>query len=263
MNEQPQIRFDDGAAYETFMGVWSRSVGQIFLDWVAPPKGLSWIDVGCGNGAFTELLVEYSAPSRILGIDPSDAQLSFARERHKAGVAEFVKGDAMALPANAASFNAAVMALVIFFVPQPAKGVAEMVRVTRPGGLVMAYAWDMLGGGFPLHVIHEELKAMDLPSPAPPSAEFSRMEALTGLWKDAGLRDISTRVISVERVFPDFETLWSIQLSGPRLSQAASAMTPEVRQTLQARVRARLVPDAQGRITCRAHANAIMGRVPG
>lgn len=45
----PELRFDDGAAYEQMMGVWSRSVGEVFLDWLKPAKGLSWIDVGCGG----------------------------------------------------------------------------------------------------------------------------------------------------------------------------------------------------------------------
>ena len=94
---EPQIRFDDGAAYERMMGVWSRHVGDIFLDWLSPRPGLRWIDVGCGNGAFTELLVERSNPAEVLGIDPSDAQIAFARTRHTKHVAEFRQGDAMAL----------------------------------------------------------------------------------------------------------------------------------------------------------------------
>ena len=71
-----QIRFEDGAAYERFMGAWSRLVGDIFLDWLMPPRGLRWIDIGCGSGAFSELLVERCAPAELLGIDPSEAQLA-------------------------------------------------------------------------------------------------------------------------------------------------------------------------------------------
>jgi ubiquinone/menaquinone biosynthesis C-methylase UbiE len=74
-----EIRFDDGAAYEQGMGRWSRLVGEIFVDWLAPQAGLRWIDVGCGNGAFTELLVQRCAPAEVHGIDPSEAQLAFAR----------------------------------------------------------------------------------------------------------------------------------------------------------------------------------------
>src|SRR5262249_34572637 len=76
-----QIRFDDGAAYERRMGYWSRLAGDIFLDWVARRSGLRWIDIGCGNGAFTELLVERCAPAEVQGIDPSEGQLAFARTR--------------------------------------------------------------------------------------------------------------------------------------------------------------------------------------
>lgn len=142
------IHFDDGAAYEQMMGIWSRFAGEIFLDWLAPPPGLRWIDIGCGNGAFTELLVERCSPVEVQGIDPSAEQLAFARTRPAARVAKFHQGDAMALPFADGSFDAAVMALVLVFVPDPARGVSEMVRVVVPGGTVMTYMWDMLGGGF-------------------------------------------------------------------------------------------------------------------
>src|SRR5258707_2318188 len=142
-----QIRFDDGAAYERMMGTWSRLAGEIFLDWLAPLAGLRWIDVGCGNGAFTELIVERCAPAEVQGIDPSEGQLAFARARPAARMAEFREGDAMALPFPEDRFDAAVMALVIFFVPEPAKGVAEMGRGVRQGGTVACYVCDILGGG--------------------------------------------------------------------------------------------------------------------
>src|SRR5690349_1951770 len=108
---EPQIRFDDGAAYERMMGTWSRLVGEVFLAWLAPAKGLRWVDVGCGNGAFTELIVDRCAPAAVEGIDPSDAQLAFARSRPAARRAAFHKGDAMALPFADGSFDAATMAL--------------------------------------------------------------------------------------------------------------------------------------------------------
>ena len=119
MAEQ-KIRFDDGAAYERMMGIWSGYAGEIFLDWLAPRPGLRWIDIGCGNGAFTELIVARAAPAAVAGVDPSQGQLSYARQRHKAGLAEFKQGDAMALPFADRGFDAATMALVIFFVPEPA-----------------------------------------------------------------------------------------------------------------------------------------------
>jgi SAM-dependent methyltransferase len=132
MAEQ-QIRFEDGAAYERMMGAWSRTTGGVFLDWLAPSPGLRWVDIGCGSGAFSELLVERCMPTEVQGVDPSEGQLAFAQTRPAARLAQFRQGDAMALPFRNGSFDAAVMALVIFFVPEPAKGVGEMVRVVTPG----------------------------------------------------------------------------------------------------------------------------------
>src|SRR5579884_1605406 len=159
MAEQ-QIRFEDGAAYERMMGVWSRLAGAVFLDWLAPKPNLAWLDIGCGNGAFTELIVERCNPRAVHGLDPSEGQLAFARTRPGAHKAQFQLGDAMKLPFDDDTFDVATMALVLFFVPEPARGVAEMARVLKPGGIAAAYAWDMLGGGFPQERVFEELRAM-------------------------------------------------------------------------------------------------------
>src|SRR5262245_28057 len=211
---ESKYRFDDGAAYERYMGDWSRRAGMVFLDWLAAPSDLNWIDVGCGNGAFTELLVEKCAPTEVQGIDPSEAQLAFARKRPSARLAKFDSGDAMAVPFPAKTFDAAVMALVIFFVPDPAKGVAEMVRVVRPGGMVAAYAWDILGGGFTLEPLRIELRAMGIKPVDPPSVEASRVEAMRDLWIGAGLDTVDTRQITVQRTFSSFEEFWNITISG-------------------------------------------------
>ena len=259
---ETQIRFDDGAAYERMMGNWSQRAGSIFLDWLAAPLGLKWIDVGCGNGAFTELLVERCAPALVNGIDPSEAQLDFARKRLTARQAKFDLGDAMVLPFPADEFDAATMALVIPFVPEPIKGVAEMARVVRPGGMVAAYIWDMLGGGFPLDPIRIEMSAMGLTVLNPPRLEASRIEVLRELWTRAGLDAVETREITVERTFAGFEDFWTISLSASSAQPTIASMSPNQIELLKARVRPRLPADATGRITYSARANAVKGHVP-
>ena len=248
-----QINFDDGAAYERFMGEWSR---------LAPKSGLRWLDVGCGNGAFTEMLVERCAPISVQGIDPSEGQLAYARTRPAARVAQFRQGDAMALPFPDNTFDAAVMPLVIFFVPDPARGVAEMTRVVCAGGAVTAYAWDMEGGGFPYEALHDEMRGLGVAVPTPPSPAASRRDAMRDLWAGAGLDAVETREINVRRTFVDFDDYWATVLGGASVRTQLAALASERLALLKARMHAHLPADAAGHITSRARANAVRGRVP-
>lgn len=259
----PELRFDNGAAYERFMGLWSRSVGEAFLDWLAPPPGAHWLDIGCGNGAFTELLAARCAPGVLEGLDPSPEQLAFAAARPALKGARFHQGDAMALPLPAASVDQAVMPLVLFFVPEPARGVAEMVRVTRPGGSVSAYCWDMTGGGFPYDGLKVAMREMGLTVMTPPSEEASRLDVMQELWRGAGLADVETRVITVQRTFADFDDYWTTSLGGPSVSATLAPVSAEKVAGLQATMRARLPVAADGSITLSGRAHAVKGRVHG
>jgi SAM-dependent methyltransferase len=244
------------------MGKWSQLAGQTFLDWLGPKSGLRWLDVGCGNGAFTEMLVERCAPISAHGIDPSEGQLAFARTRPAARVAQFRQGDAMALPFPDDTFDAAVMPLVIFFVPDPAKGVAEMARVVCTGGTVTAYAWDMVGGGFPYEALHDEMRRLGVAVPVPPSPDASRIDALRDLWTGAGLVRVETREITVQRTFIDFDDYWTTILGGASVRQHLASMASRDLALLKARLHARLPADATGSITYSARANAVKGCVP-
>ncbi len=258
----PQVRFSDGAGYDVMMGVWSRSVGEIFLDWMRPAPALSWIDVGCGSGAFTQLVVEQCAPSAILGIDPSDAQLAFARTRSLGGVARFEKGDAMALPLGDAAVDVAAAALVVHFMPDPARGVAEMARVTKRGGIVATYAWDLAGGGFPYDALNTQMRALGFPPSEPPHPEAAEAAELQRLFTAAGIEMIEAREITVTRSFRDFDEYWQTSTTSPRLAMALSKMPADVVAELRQRVRAMLPPEPNGGIVPSARANAIWGRVP-
>jgi ubiquinone/menaquinone biosynthesis C-methylase UbiE len=255
--------FTDGKSYERLMGRWSRLAGEKFLTWLDAPKGLRWIDVGCGNGAFTEELVTRCAPAAVVAIDPSDEQLAFARARPGTGMVDFRNAGAQELPFPSASLDVAVMALAISFVPDPARAVLEMARVARPGGIVATYMWDFVAGGAPLDPVAAAMRSLGINPPLPPKTEASRSEVLQGLWEGAGLESIESRPITITVAFSNFEDFWeSNSLPVGPLGKAIETMSTAAKEELRVRLRDQLPIAADGRIAFESRANAIKGRVP-
>ena len=143
--------FDDGAAYERFMGRWSRAAGEEFLDWIRPQTGARWLDVGCGGGAFSELVLARCSPAAVCAVDPAQPQIDHARTQSVGKVVEFRVGDAQKLPYRDASFDIVASALVINFVPDRPKAVTEMRRVARGGGISPAMYGTSLVSGASCH----------------------------------------------------------------------------------------------------------------
>jgi len=255
-----ELKFSDGASYDHMMGPWSRSVGELFLEWLDPAPGLDWIDVGCGSGAFTGLVVEKCHPSTILGIDPSQAQLDYALRRGLPSTARFEVADATSLPATDRSRDVAVAALVVHFMPDPVAGVREMARVVRPGGLLAAYAWDLLNNGFPYNDLYSQLTSIGFPPPLPPSPAAGDMQQFLKTWEAAGLTDIRTRDITVTRTFADFDEYWRTAATAPRIAATLQGIPPEPLAQLKQLVRASVPHGADGTVVPKATANAIYGR---
>ena len=241
------------------MAPWSRSAGALFLSWLAPEPGRVWVDVGCGNGAFTEMILAEAAPSSVCAIDPSESQVSYARQKLAGKPVEILVGEAMLLPYPDARFDLGVMALVLFFVPDPRRGAAEMARVVKPRGTVASYTWDVERGGAPPQPMWEELQALGKEVALPPSSYVSRFEALKALWAEIGIEDIETRELVVERTFANLEDYWRCMVvSSPSgiVEKLSAAESVELKRRLQAR----LPVSATGEITVHSWATAIKGR---
>lgn len=261
MSDQIREAWTAGDAYEVYVGRWSRLVAREFVDWLGIPPGLRWLDIGCGTGALGRAVLDRCAPAMLTGIDPSEGFIGHAR-RHLAGpYAEFHIGDARTLPVEDAAFDVAVSGLVLNFVPDPAKAVAEMCRAVRPvSGVVAVYVWDYAEGMRMMRLFWDAAAALD---PAVRDEDegnrfpLCRPGPLRDLLAGAGLVDVDVRAIEVPTVFKDFDDCWSPFLGGQGPAPGYCMSLPEEgRRALRDRFRSMLPsePDGGIRLTARAWA---------
>lgn len=255
--------WSSGAAYEPYVGRWSRLVAREFLAWLAASPGCRWLDVGCGTGALTQTILSTAEPSAVTGIDPSEGYIAYARASTSDARAHFMVGDARALPAEPRAYDVVVSGLALNFVPDPARAVAEMARVTRPGGTMAVYVWDYAGQMQLLRHFWDAAVALD------PQARdldeghrfaLCQTEPLVRIFAAASLRVVLAHAIDVPTVFRDFDEYWSPFLGGqgPAPSYAMS-LDEERRAALRERIRATLPVAADGSISLIARAWAVRG----
>jgi SAM-dependent methyltransferase len=275
---QPAVRADvwaAGAFYEPYVGRWSRLVAPEFVSWLGVKNGKEWVDVGCGTGALTQAILDGARPKSVLGIEPSAGYLDYAKAHARAPDLSFKLGskpnisfriaDALSLPVLGESMDAAVSGLVLNFVDEPQRAVAEMVRVTRSGGTVGAYVWDYAGKMELLRTFWDAAVALD-----PPAGELDegrrfskcREAPLAQLLIVAGLEKVETRAIDVPLHFRDFDDYWTPFLGGqgPAPSYVAS-LDRERRELLRDTIRDDLPIRRDGSIRLKGRAWAVKGRV--
>jgi SAM-dependent methyltransferase len=263
MTERQDV-WADGAAYELYVGRWSRLVAREFLEWLAVPPGSRWLDVGCGTGALSQVILATAGPITVKGIDQSPGYVAYAREHVIDERTRFEVADARALPYEIGAYDAVVSGLVLNFIPEPGRAVAEMARVTRPGGAVAAYVWDYAGEMQLMRHFWDAAVALD---PAARELDEGRRfplcepGALTRLFCEADLKAVATRAIEVPTIFRDFDDHWSPFLGGQAPAPGyAMSLTAERRAALRERIRAGLPIAADGSISLLARAWAVRGQ---
>jgi len=256
--------FDDGDAYEQYMGRWTHAVGAKFLDWLAPPAGAAWLDVGCGTGAFTELAIDSCSPASMVAIDPADAQIEHALGKAVARRADFRVADAQELPFADETFDIVVSALAINFIPDRARAIAEMRRVCRRGGLAAGFVWDFADERQPARPLRRGMRAIGI-EPEPMVGESdSSLEGLLTLFARAGLEEAAVIPIEVTISYSDFDDFWQKMTirKTPAIKRVLALPDADLARLADA-VRAELSTADDGGIVCSARGNAIKARVPG
>lgn len=254
--------WDAGESYDAYMGRWSRQIAPRFLDWLDAPKGLDWLEVGCGTGALAETIIAQCEPHSLIGVDPSEGFIATARANVVDDRAEFRVADAQELPLETASRDVVVSALVLNFIPDREKALAEMIRMVRPNGRIGFYVWDYPGGGIELMRAFWNA-AMALDPAAHDLTEDGRFpfctpEGLTDLAKAAGLDRVDYTAIEVPTIFTDFDDYWGPFTLGVGPAPAYCVnLEPDARERLKDRLMADLPRQPDGSIPLKARAWAV------
>lgn len=228
-----------GEAYDRFMGRYSGPLAAHLADWLPVFPGQRVLDVGCGPGALTEQLVARVGVAQVSAIDPSESFVEACRARHP-GVDVRV-GRAEALPYDPDTYDAAAACLVVHFMADPVAGLAEMARVTRPGGGVAATVWDLAGGRAPMWPVWDALGEVDPDHPGERGLRGGSEDDLVAILQKAGLRDVQSVELPVTVTHPSFEEWWEPYLHGVGpVGEALAALDPERRDALAAACRERL-----------------------
>ena len=254
-----------GNPYERFMGRWSTPVARKFLDWLAVSPDSTWLDVGCGTGTLTRLILETGQPNEVIALDSSPEFIAYAQQSIPNPKVRFQVGLAQALDLEANVVDAVVSGLVLNFVPQPERAVAEMIRVAQPGGTVGIFLWDYAEGMQMLRYFWDAAVKLDRSAAAYdegvrfPICRAGQLEALV---KETGLQQVEALAIDVWTVFQNFADYWYPFLGnvGPAPGYVMS-LSPQDRQALEDKLRETLPAAEDGLISLTARAWAVKGIV--
>ncbi len=253
----------EGEKYEHYVGRWSRPVADVFLEWLACPPRMSWLDVGCGTGALSRKVVERCSPKSLHGIDPSAGFINHARNILDDARVVLSEGGAESIPFEDESFDVVTSALVLNFVPNPRAGLAEMARVARPGGTVAVYVWDYAEKMELIRYFWDA--AVELNNQAKELDEGLRFricnrDALCALFEEAGLEQIEAKNIDVPTKFRDFDDYWTPFLGGQGPAPGyAMELDATDRDALRDLLKQRLPVSTDGSISLIARALAVRG----
>ena len=263
LTSQPAI-CPESDGYERFMGRWSRRLAPQLVRFALVNEADAVLDVGCGTGALSGAAAAIPF-TRVTGVDPSLSYISHAEKELGGARVRFELGDALALRFCDATFDRTLSLLMLNHLPDPAAGLREMIRVTRPNGIVAAAVWDYGNGMEMLRIFWDEANALDPTIGARDQRQMpvSRPGELTALWQGYGLQNVEERSLTIDLSFSSFDDFWQPFLFGQRPAGVyAASLSGPASRALRSRLRDRLLMGRlDGGFTLRARAWAVRGVV--
>jgi len=263
--QNKQDPWTSGNQYERFMGRWSNLISQKFLRWLAVPPDRVWLDVGCGTGSLTKLILEKYEPKKIISIDSSNEFISYSKQSIINSNVHFQVGMAEELEIESNSVDAVVSGIMLNFVPQPKAVIAEMIRVAKPGGAIGIFVWDYSKGMEMLRyfwdaAVELNIKAKEYDEGIRfPLCQEGQLESLV---KISDLKEVASTAIEERIIFKNFQDYWLPFLGnvGPAPGYAMN-LGENDRHKLENILRESLPIKEDGTIPLMVKAWAVKGRV--
>lgn len=204
--------------YDAYMGRWSQRLAPLFIEFAGGGQRDKVLDVGCGTGSLTFILAQDRSITSIDSIDYEEQFVEALRTRSSDARITAQQGDACALPFADATFDRALSMLVLHFVSDPLRAVAEMRRVLRPGGLAAATVWDTFGGMPSQKLFWDTIAALE------PSARDRRSKStwrpmtqageLGAAFSAGGFVDVIETMLTIRMDFANFDDYWEPLITG-------------------------------------------------
>jgi SAM-dependent methyltransferase len=256
-------RWAAGATYEDFMGRWSRQLAPRFVSWLRIPRGVHWLDAGCGTGALTSAICSHADPASVLGCDPAETFVDYARKHVQDERARFLVAGAGRLPGRTDGYGSVTSSFALNFFPSAEAAIDEMRSLTATQGVVSACVWDYGGKMEFLRLFWDAVSALDSTA-----REFDegvrfplcRPDALEALFHAGGLRDVCCEPIVIPTEFSSFDDYWRPLLGGTGPAPSYVASLDADRRTTLARQLEQVLPRSPGgTISLTARAWAVRG----
>jgi SAM-dependent methyltransferase len=259
--------FGNAEAYERFMGRWSRLLAPQLVTFTEIPDFGQVLDIGSGTGALTFAIAKGSNYRHIVGIDRSKEYVAYATSKNLSpDRARFRVGDAQQLPFTDGVFDSSSSLLVINFIPDRARAVSEMYRVTKSRGRISAAVWDYGSGMRMLRVFWDAAASIDTRAEKLDEKHMPLCRAgeLSQLWTSAGIVNVDEQPLDIMMQFASFADYWDAFLLGQGPAGAyVRTLDADRLKTLRDEVKRRLSVANEGApFALPARAWAVRGTVP-